>query len=129
MNEQVSLLAVFRRPINYRISSHFGEKGETLISGLRRKSIKLRTLMWAVTSLWPQKVVCRSHVYSARAKLMQIADQARVLVYNLPFQNGSSTSGILNKSTLSGKFPSMFLGLSSMDFKACYRSEQSAQSS
>ena len=113
MNEQVSRLAVCRRPINYRISSHFGETGETLISGLRRKGITLRTLMLAVTSLWPQKVVCRSHVYSARTKLMQIADQARDLVYNFPFQNGSSTSGFLNKLTVSGKFPSMFFGLSS----------------
>ena len=45
--------------------------------------------MWAVTSLWPQKVAFRSQNYSARAKLMLIFEQA------------SSTSGILNKSTVS----------------------------
>ena len=68
--------------------------------------------MWAVTSLWPQKVAFRSQNYSARAKLMLISDQARDLVKNCfegwrplcPFQNGSSTSGILNKSTVSAKF-------------------------
>ena len=37
-------------------------------------------LMWAVTSLWPQKVAFRSQNYSARAKLMLISDQARDLV-------------------------------------------------
>ena len=36
--------------------------------------------MWAVTSLWPQKVAFRSQNYSARAKLMLISDQARDLV-------------------------------------------------
>ena len=56
------------------------------------------------------KVVCRSQIYSARAKLMLISDQARdqiVLKAGLsvrPFHNGSSTSGNLNKSTGSGKF-------------------------
>ena len=67
--------------------------------------------MWAVTSLWPQKVVVRSQIYSARAKLMLTSDQARDLVKNCferpasmcPFQNSSSTSGILNKSTESRK--------------------------
>ena len=54
--------------------------GETLISGLRQKGIILRALMWAVTSLWPQKVAFRSQNYSARAKLMLISDQARDLV-------------------------------------------------
>ena len=35
---------------------HAGKlQGETLISGLKRKGIILRALMWAVTSLWPQK--------------------------------------------------------------------------
>ena len=36
--------------------------------------------MWAVTSLWLQKLVCMSHIYSAKAKLMQISDHARDLV-------------------------------------------------
>ena len=59
--------------------------------------------MWAVTSLWPQKLVCRSQIYLARAQLMLISDQARDLVKECfesgllcPFQNGSFTSGILN---------------------------------
>ena len=67
--------------------------------------------MWAVTSLWPQKVVCGSQIYSARAKLNLISDQARDLVKNCfegrplgSFQNGSSSSGILDKSTVSAKF-------------------------
>ena len=38
--------------------------------------------MWAVTSLWPQKVVCGSEIYSAIAKLKLISDQARDLVKN-----------------------------------------------
>ena len=82
MNEQVSQLAksAVVQLICYRISSHFGLTGETLISGLRRKGIILRALMWAVTSLWPQKVAFRSQNYSARAKLMLISDQARDLV-------------------------------------------------
>ena len=42
----------------------------------------LRALMWAVTSFWPQKVVFRSQIYSARAKLRLISDQARDLVEN-----------------------------------------------
>jgi len=46
---------------------------------LRQKGIILRALMWAATSLWPQKVVCRSHIYLARAKLMLISEQARDL--------------------------------------------------
>ena len=36
--------------------------------------------MWAVTSVWPQKVAFRSQIYSARAKLILISDQARDLV-------------------------------------------------
>ena len=54
--------------------------GETLISGLRWKGIILRALMWAVTSLWPQKVAFGSQNYSATAKLMLISDQARDLL-------------------------------------------------
>ena len=56
------------------------------------------------------KVVCRSQIYSARAKLMLISDQARDQIFLKaglsvrPFHNGSSTSGNLNKSTGSGKF-------------------------
>ena len=38
--------------------------------------------MWAVTSLWSQKVVCGSEIYSAIAKLKLISDQARDLVKN-----------------------------------------------
>ena len=81
MKEQVSRLAksavvqyvtVFRLILATRM--------KTLISGLRRKGIILRALMWAVTSLWPQKVAFRSQNYSARAKLMLISDQARDLV-------------------------------------------------
>ena len=50
--------------------------------------------MWAVTSLWPEKVVFGSQIYSARAKLkLIVSDQAR----------DSSTSGILNKSIVSAK--------------------------
>ena len=77
--------------------------GETLILGLRQKGITLRALMWVVTSLWPQKVVCRSHIYSARATLMHNyfwPDQRRP-ASTCPFQNGLSTFGILNKSTVS----------------------------
>ena len=59
--------------------------------------------MWAVTSLWPQKVVLRSQIYSARAKLVLISDLAGWPASMCFFQNGSSTSGILNKSTASGK--------------------------
>ena len=51
---------------------------------LRRKGIALRALMWAVTSLWPQKVVCRSQIYSARAKLKLISDQATDLFEGRP---------------------------------------------
>ena len=36
--------------------------------------------MWAVTSLGPQKVVCRSQIYLARANLMLISEQDRDLV-------------------------------------------------
>ena len=73
--------------------------------------------MWAVTSLWPQKVVCGSEIYSAIAKLKLLSDQARDLVKNcfegrplcFPFKTSTSvylsfTSGILNKSTVSAKF-------------------------
>ena len=56
--------------------------GETLISGLRQKGIILQALMWVVISLWPQKVVCRTNIYSERATLMHISDQARDLVKN-----------------------------------------------
>ena len=38
--------------------------------------------MWAVKSLWPQKVVGKSQIYSARAKLKLTSDQARDLVKN-----------------------------------------------
>ena len=36
--------------------------------------------LWAVMKLWPRKVVFRSQIYSARAKLMLISDQSRDLV-------------------------------------------------
>ena len=64
-------------------------------SGWRRKGITLRTSLWTVTSLWPQKVSCSSRIYSARAKLKLISDQAGLY---------ASLFGILNKSTVSGKF-------------------------
>ena len=51
---------------------------------LRRKGIVLRALMWAVTSLWSQKVVCRSQIYSARAKLKLTSDQATDLFEGRP---------------------------------------------
>ena len=38
--------------------------------------------MWAVMSLWPQKVVYGSQIYSVRAKLTLISDQATELVEN-----------------------------------------------
>ena len=38
--------------------------------------------MRAVTSLWPQKVVFRTQIYSARTKLKLISDQARDFVKN-----------------------------------------------
>ena len=63
--------------------------------------------MWAVTSPWPQKLVCRSQIYSTALKLMLISDQARDCYEGRPLcdpQNGSSTSGILSKSAMSGKF-------------------------
>ena len=57
-----------------------------------------------MTSLWPQKVVCGSQIYSARAKLKLISDQARdLLKIVLKAGLGSCTSGILNKSTVSAK--------------------------
>lgn len=78
--------------------------------GLRRKGIILRALLWAVTSLWPQNAVCRSQIYSARAKLKLISDQARDLVkmfcqYRRLFVRfkTNGTSGILNKLTVSAK--------------------------
>ena len=59
--------------------------------------------LWAVTKLWPRKVVFRGQIYSARAKLMLISDQSRDLVeivlkagICVLFQNGSSTCGILS---------------------------------
>ena len=73
----VQYVTVFRRILA-------NKTGETLILGLRRKGIILRALMWAVTSLWPQKVVCRSQFYSTRAKLMLICYQARPLC--VPFK-------------------------------------------
>ena len=42
----------------------------------------LRASLWAMTSLWPQKVVFRNQIYSTRAKLMLISDQSRDLVKN-----------------------------------------------
>ena len=76
---------VYRCPISSSISSHFGQtKRRNTYLVLRRKGIILRALMWAVTSLWPQKVVCRSQIYSARAKLKLISDQATVLFEGRP---------------------------------------------
>ena len=79
MKKQVSRLAksavvqyvpVFRLVLAKRVK-------HCRISVLRRKGIILRALMWAVTSFWPQKVVCGSQIYSAREKLKLISDQAR----------------------------------------------------
>ena len=42
----------------------------------------LRALLFAVTSLWPQKVGSRGEIYSARWKLRLISDQAMDLVKN-----------------------------------------------
>ena len=53
--------------------------GESLISGLGGKA-SLGASLWAVTKLWPRKVVFRGQIYSARAKLMLISDQSRDLV-------------------------------------------------
>ena len=52
--------------------------GETLISDWRQRGIILRASLWAVTSLWPQKVSFSSRIYSAGAKLMLISGQATV---------------------------------------------------
>ena len=81
--------------------------------GLEAEGIILRASLWVVTSLWSQKVSHSSRIYSAREKLMLISDQARDFVVKIlfwrpacmcPFQNSSSTSGILNESTESEKF-------------------------
>ena len=68
----VQYATVFRLILAKRVKHCF--------SGLRRKGILLLALMWAVTSLWPQKVAFRGQTYSARAKLMLISNQARDLV-------------------------------------------------
>ena len=69
-----------------------------------RKASYCKALMWVVTSVWPQKVVCRTHICSARATLMHISDQARDLVKNCfegqPLVSLSKRAGILNKSTV-----------------------------
>ena len=52
--------------------------------------------MWAAMSLWPQKVVYGSQIYSVGAKLTLISDQATELVENcfegrllcVPFKTG-----------------------------------------
>ena len=44
------------------------------------RKASLGASLWAVTKLWPQKVVFRSQIYSSRAKLMLISDQSRDLV-------------------------------------------------
>ena len=44
---------------------------------LETEGIILHAFMSGVTSLWPQKVVFGSQIYSARAKLKLISDQAR----------------------------------------------------
>ena len=59
-----------------------GYTGERLFPGLRRKDWILRTLLLAVTSLWPHKVGSRVEIYSARWKFMLISDQAKDLVKN-----------------------------------------------
>ena len=61
----------------YQSSGKEKESCCRVISDLRRKGIILRALMWAVTSLWPHKVVCVGQMYSVRAKLKLITDQAR----------------------------------------------------
>ena len=48
--------------------------------GLETERQHIASVDLAVTSLWPQKVVCWSQIYSARAKLKLISDQARDLV-------------------------------------------------
>ena len=56
----------------YQSSGKEKESCCRVISDLRRKGIILRALMWAVTSLWPHKVVCVGQMYSVRAKLKLI---------------------------------------------------------
>ena len=48
--------------------------------------------MWAVTSLWPQKVAFGSQNYSARAKLMLISDQGRDLIKKFVLKAGVNVS-------------------------------------
>ena len=50
--------------------------------GLETERHYIESFDVGVTSFWPQKVVFRSQIYSARAKLRLISDQARDLVEN-----------------------------------------------
>ena len=65
-------------PLVFRLIS--GYTGERLIPGLRHGI--LRSLLLAVTSLWPHKVGSRVEIYSARWKFMLISDQDKDLVKN-----------------------------------------------
>ena len=64
--------------------------------------------MWAVMSLRPQKVFCGSQIYSARAKLKMISDQARDLIKNCfdgrPICVSFNTARLHPGSTVSAKF-------------------------
>ena len=77
---ELILRLILAKRVKHCFHSFIHEWMKTLISGLRPKGIILRALMWAVTSLWPQKIAFRIQNYSAREKLMLISDQARHLV-------------------------------------------------
>ena len=82
MQEQVSRLAKSAASNIFSYFVSFGETGERLILGWRRKDWILRAfnLLLVVKSLWPHKLRSRGQMFSARSKFMLISDQAKELV-------------------------------------------------
>ena len=75
LGPRLSLFSKVGYMLPYFVS--FWLNGWNTVLGLETERDHITSFDGAVTSLWPQKVVFRTQIYSARTKLKLISDQAR----------------------------------------------------
>ena len=89
LGPRLSLFSKVGYMLPYFVS--FWLNGWNTVLGLETERDHITSFDGAVTSLWPQKVVFRTQIYSARTKLKLISDQARDFGRD-PFNQNSNRS-------------------------------------
>ena len=99
LGPRLSLFSKVGYMLPYFVS--FWLNGWNTVLGLETERDHITSFDGAVTSLWPQKVVFRTQIYSARTKLKLISDQARDFGRD-PFNQNSNRSDREKRTTSKG---------------------------